>query len=72
MTQKSRFSRRRNNVRFLPATATHISQIDESLTIPLGAPLPDTLLAREIDEFCAMQTLYLLDRFGVLDEFYCD
>ena len=47
--------------------------VDESLTIPLGdnsAPLPDTPLAREIDEFCAMQTLYLLDRFGVSDEFY--
>ena len=48
----------------------HTSQIDESLTIPLSdnsAPLPDTPLARE---FCAMQTLYLLDRFGVSDEFY--
>lgn len=48
----------------------YTSQIDESLTILLGdnsAPLPDTTLAREIhvDEFCAMQTLYLLDKFGV-------
>ena len=51
----------------------HTSQMDESLTIPLGdtsAPLPDTLLVREIDEFCAMQTLYLLDWFGVSDKFY--
>ena len=40
----------------------HTSQIDESLTIPLGdnsAPLPDTPLARKINEFCAMQTLFL-------------
>ena len=46
---------------------------DESLTIPLGCtspPLPDTPLAGEVDVFSAMQTLYLLDRFGVSDEFY--
>ena len=46
---------------------------DDSLTVPLSdtaPPLPDTPPVREIDEFCAMQTLYLLDRFGVSDEFY--
>ena len=50
----------------------HTAQMDEALTIPLGgtpAPAPDTPLVREVDEFCAMQTLYLLDRFGVSDEF---
>ena len=25
---------------------------------------------RKVDEFIALQTLYLLDRFGVSDEFY--
>lgn len=46
---------------------------DDSFTVPLSdtaPPLPDTPPVREIDEFCAMQTLYLLDRFGVSDEFY--
>lgn len=46
---------------------------DDSLTVPLSdtsPPLPDTPPVREIDKFCAMQTLYLLDRFGVSDEFY--
>lgn len=41
----------------------HTTQMDEALTIPLGgtpAPAPDTPLVREVDEFCAMQTLYLL------------
>ena len=33
-----------------------------------GSPQPIT--TRIPDEFCAMQTLYLLDRFGVFDEFY--
>ena len=51
------------------------SKSDEAISVPLGGnitPLPDTQLqpAREIDEVCAMQTLYLLDRFGVSDEFY--
>ena len=58
----------------VPAQLTVRSSInDESLTIQLGgtsSPLRDTPLAREIDEFSAMQTLYLLDRFGVSDEFY--
>ena len=58
----------------VPAQLTVRSSVnDESLTIQLGgtsSPLPDTPLAREIDEFSAMQTLYLLDRFGVSDEFY--
>ena len=57
----------------VPAQLTVRSSVnDESLTIQLGgtsSPLPDTPLAREIDEFSAMQTLYLLDRFGVSDEF---
>ena len=51
------------------------SKSDEAISVPLGGnitPLRDTQLhpAREIDEVCAMQTLYLLDRFGVSDEFY--
>ena len=49
------------------------SKKDDSISIPLGAtstPLPDTHIAREVDEFFAMQTLYLLDRFGDSDEFY--
>ena len=58
----------------VPAQLTVRSSVnDESLTIQLGgtsSPLPNTPLARKIDEFSAMQTLYLLDRFGVSDEFY--
>lgn len=49
------------------------SKSDEAISVPLSGnitPLPDTHPAREVDEFCAMQTLYLLDRFGVSDEFY--
>ena len=49
------------------------SQNDEAISIPLGRttiPVPNTQPAREVDEFGAMQTLYLLDRFGVSDEFY--
>ena len=41
---------------------------------PLATESPATVLGtqamREVDEFSAMQTLYLLDRFGVSDEFY--
>ena len=58
----------------VPAQLTvRTSPNDEAISIPLDGTstlLPDTQLAREVDEFCAMQTLYLLDRFGVLDEFY--
>ena len=58
----------------VPAHMTVRSSVnDESLTIPLGGtspPLSDAPPVREVDEFCAMQTLYLLDRFGVSDEFY--
>ena len=49
------------------------SRSDETIALPLGdtiTPVPDTPPTREVDEFCAMQTLYLLDRFGVSDEFY--
>ena len=49
------------------------SKSDEAISIPLNGsitPFHDTQPAREVDEFCAMQTLYLLDRFGVSDEFY--
>ena len=49
------------------------SRSDEVISLPLGdtiTPVPDTPPTREVDEFCAMQTLYLLDRFGVSDEFY--
>ena len=48
---------------------------NEVINIPLGeSPEPpkdrSVQPAREVDELCAMQTLYLLDRFGVSDEFY--
>ena len=49
------------------------SRSDEAISIPLGdtiIPVPDTPPTREVDEFYAMQTLYLLNRFGVSDEFY--
>ena len=51
------------------------STCDEAITISLSdstsqPTVPDTHPTREVDEFCAMQTLYLLDRFGVSDEFY--
>lgn len=49
------------------------STSDETITIPLGnTPTPSPVLqpTRQVDEFAAMQTLYLLDRFGVSDEFY--
>ena len=45
----------------------------ESISMSLSstsAPVSNTQIAREVDESCAVQTLYLLDRFGVLDEFY--
>ena len=50
-----------------------VSTSDEAISIPLGdSPTtpPDTQPTRRVDEFAAMQTLYLLDRFGVSDEFY--
>ena len=53
------------------------SACDEAITIPLGDSSSPTIMSdiqptttREVNEFCAMQTLYLLDRFGVSDEFY--
>ena len=54
---------------------TSMSMSNEVINIPLGkSPEPPTdrsvQPAREVDEFCAMQTLYLLDKFGVSDEFY--
>ena len=48
------------------------SKTEETNSVPLGdtyTPLPDTQFTRVVDEFCAMQTLYLLDRFGVSGEF---
>ena len=47
------------------------SKKDDSTSIPLGGtstPLPNTHIAREVDKFSAMQTLYLLDRFGISDD----
>ena len=51
---------------------------DKTITVPLRdttdlespATVLDTQPMREVDEFSAMQTLYLLDRFGVSDKFY--
>ena len=54
--------------------STHTATSGEKIHIQFGegtsqaSPLPTT--TRLPDEFCAMQTLYLLDRFGVSDEFY--
>ena len=53
---------------------THTATSGEPIAINFGevtsqaSPLPTTTVLP--DEFCAMQTLYLLDRFGVSDEFY--
>ena len=38
-----------------------LSDSDQPSTTPEG---------RKVDEYVALQTLYLLDRFGVSDEFY--
>ena len=57
----------------IPTQLTVQTTSDEAISIPLNdssAPVPDAQPTREVDEFCAMQTLYLLDRFGVSDEFY--
>lgn len=54
---------------------THIATSGEQISVHFGggtshsSPYPTTT-TRIPDEFCAMQTLYLLDRFGVSDEFY--
>ena len=53
---------------------THTATSGEQIAINFGegtsqaSPLPTTTVLP--DEFCATQTLYLLDRFGVSDEFY--
>ena len=47
---------------------------EDQITIPLGphhsSDITTNATVREVDEFTALQTLYLLDRFGVSDEFY--
>jgi len=43
--------------------------INFSTTSELQVPHPPETSCI-VDDFCAMQTLYLLDRFGVSDEFY--
>ena len=57
---------------------THTAHSGEQVVVEFATnhspSSPDTastaVTARHPDEFCAMQTLYLLDRFGVSDEFY--
>ena len=57
---------------------THTAHSGEQIVVdfttnhsPSRNSSPDTAsTAHHPDEFCAMQTLYLLDRFGVSDEFY--
>ena len=51
----------------------HTVESEEAVAIPLcgaSGSVPDAQPVRRVDEFCAMQTLYLLDKFGVSDEFY--
>ena len=54
---------------------THTATSGEQISVHFGegmshrSPQPTTN-TRIPDEFCAMQTLYLLDRFGVSDQFY--
>ena len=54
--------------------STHTATSGERITIQFGEGnsqgSPQPVTTRIPDEFCAMQTLYLLDRFGVSDEFY--
>ena len=56
---------------------THTVESKEQLTINFGSasdsqvsPQLGRSSSRVVDDFCAMQILYLLDRFGVSDEFY--
>ena len=53
---------------------THTATSGERINIQFGEGTsqssPQPVTTRIPDEFCAMQTLYLLDRFGVSDEFY--
>ena len=54
---------------------THTATSGEQISVHFGegtshrSPQPTTT-TRIPDEFCDMQTLYLLDRFGVSDQFY--
>ena len=55
----------------------HTVHSHDQITVPLGEQLSKVNSAlvqkppvREVDEFIALQTLYLLDRFGVSDECY--
>ena len=56
---------------------THTVDSKEQFTINFGSVSdsqvshqPGTTSSCIVDDFCAMQILYLLDRFGVSDEFY--
>ena len=53
---------------------THAANSGEQISIHFGEGTSQasqqSITTRLPDEFCAMQTLYLLDRFGVSDEFY--
>ena len=55
---------------------SHTVQSGEEIVISLGDSSPSTSMppspppSSVPDEFCVMQILYLLDRFGVSDEFY--
>ena len=53
---------------------THTATSGEQINIQFGEGMsqgsPQPVTTRIPDEFCAMQSLYLLDHFGVSDEFY--
>ena len=44
-------------------------QVQRAVNYSQVLPQPGTILSHVIDDFCAMQILYLLDRFEVSDEF---
>ena len=61
----------------IPQSVTvHTLHSQDQITIPLGQEKSQVNSAvqtppvREVDEFVALQTLYLLDRFGISEEIY--
>ena len=48
------------------------SESGEAISVPLSDSMQSSTTPerRKVDEYVALQTLYLLDRFGVSDEFY--
>ena len=61
------------SIGLVPESLTvHTVQSHDQITIPLsqGPAVEVNSPVREVDEFVALQMLYLLDRFGVSDECY--